>query len=168
MPISDGVVTLSEFHLADALVMSLGDHDPELRRRFDFPEHFAPSLEHSQEVIRRWQREILAGERYPHAVRRAATLELLGGCELRPLGDGRANVSYWTYPSHRSHGVASRALALLSRLASNHYGLTSLEAEIDPDNIASRNVAERNGFSFAAQRNDRFVYVRHLQISSLS
>jgi RimJ/RimL family protein N-acetyltransferase len=158
----DGVVILSEFTLADVSVMSLADADPELRRRFDFPEHFVPSLEHSEEVVRRWQRERLAGERYPHAVRAAATLQLLGGCELRPLGQGLANVSYWTYPSHRSRGVASRALALLIRIASDDHGFTSLEAAIDPDNVASRAVAERNGFSLAAQRDGRDVFVRRL------
>jgi len=162
MLITDGVVALSDFGLADASTMSLADADSELRRRFDFPEDFVPSVEHSEEVVRRWQRERLAGERYAHAVRAATTLELLGGCELRRLRDGVANVSYWTYPSHRSCGVASRALALLIKIASDYYQFTSLEAEIDPDNIASRNVAERNAFCVAAHRNNRIVYMRRL------
>ena len=162
MHITDGVVSLSEFTLPDAPIMSLADADPEHRGRFAFPATFVPSIEHSEEVIRRWQRETLAGERFTHAVRAATTLDLLGGCELRPLREGAANVSYWTYPSHRSRGVASRALALLVKLAPDLYGFASLEAEIDPDNIASRKVVERNGFLLTATRkeNGRVVYAR--------
>ena len=162
MLVTDGVIVLSEFTLADASTMSLADADSELRRRFDFPEDFVPSVEHSEEVVRRWQCERLAGARYAHAVRAATTLELLGGCELRPLRDGVANVSYWTYPTHRSCGVASRALALLIKIASDDYQFTSLEAEIDPDNIASKTVAERNAFYVAAHRNGRILYMRRL------
>ena len=160
MLVTDSVIVLSEFTPADVSVMTSADADPELRRRFEFPADFVPSIAHSEEVVRRWQRERTAGERYPYAVRSATTLQLLGGCELRPLKNGAANVSYWTYPPHRSGGVASRALALLIGVASNDYGFTSLEAEIDSGNVASRKVAERNGFTLSAQRNGRVVYVR--------
>lgn len=48
---SDGVVSLSRFRQADAAVLFEADHDPEHRRRFDFPAAFVPSLQHSRDVI---------------------------------------------------------------------------------------------------------------------
>jgi RimJ/RimL family protein N-acetyltransferase len=158
---SDGVVILTLFVPNDAAVLRDGDADRELRRRFDFPADFAPSLAHSDEVIARWQAERAAGTRFPYAVRSAATNELLGGCELRPLGPGSANVSYWTYPSHRRRGVAKRALRLACETAFTEFGFRTLEALIEPDNAASRRVALANGFVEIGQRDGRLLYVLH-------
>jgi RimJ/RimL family protein N-acetyltransferase len=104
---TDGVVVLSQFHPADAAVLCEADRDPEHRRRFEIPEAFVPSLEHALAVIALRAQEHVDGTRYVFAVRDFATGTLLGGCELRPLGDGAANLSYWTYPPHRRRGVAA-------------------------------------------------------------
>src|SRR5215211_7111629 len=96
---SDGVVALSLFERGDAAVLRDGDHDPEHRRRFDFPQSFVPSLQHSLDTISRWERERLTGKRFPFAVRDANTGDLLGGCELRPRCGDAADLSYWTYPA---------------------------------------------------------------------
>ena len=157
---SDGVVTLTLFVPNDAAVLCDGDTDPELRRRFDFPDDFTPSLTHSVEVIARWQAERAAGRRFPYAIRSAATNELLGGCELRPLGLGSANVSYWTYPAHRRRGVATRALRLACEIAFPEFGFRTLEALIEPDNAASRKAAHANGFVEVGQRDGRLLYLR--------
>src|SRR5215470_7513556 len=111
----DGVVVLADFAAADAAAMRDVDGDPEHRRRFDFPDDFVPSLEHSLEVVARWQREGASGKRFAFAVRDAASGDLLGGCELKPLTSEVANLSYWTYPAHRRRGVASEAVARACR-----------------------------------------------------
>ena len=134
------------------------DADAEHRRRFDFPEDFVPSLHHSQKVIARWEGERLAGIRFAFAVRSVASGELLGGCELRPLGNGDANLSYWTYPRHRGRGVASRAVALACEIAVAEFDFRALEIVVDADNIASRKVATRNGFREAGERDGRILY----------
>jgi len=156
---SDGVVSLTFFDANDAAVICDGDADPELRRRFEFPVDFTPSLTHSEQVITRWQEERTAGTRFPFAVRSAVTNELLGGCELRPLGLGLANVSYWTYRTHRRRGFATRALRLICEVAFTEFRFRSLEALIEPDNEVSRNVACDNGFEEIGQREGRLVYV---------
>lgn len=46
-----------------------GDRDPEIRRRFEFPDHFALSLSHSLAVVSRWEHERSTGERFTFAVR---------------------------------------------------------------------------------------------------
>lgn len=156
----DGVVVLGFFRPGDAAVMCEGDQDPEHQRRFEFPGDFVPSLRHSRDVISRWERERAAGERFSFAVRDAGTGELLGGCELRPLGGGTANLSYWTYPAHRSRGVASRAVALACEIAFRQFHFRRLEVLTDPDNAVSRRVALRNGFSEAGVRDGRVLHVR--------
>jgi RimJ/RimL family protein N-acetyltransferase len=156
----DDVVVLGPFVASDAPVLCEADADPEHRRRFDFPEGFIPSLRHSEEVIARWDRERRAGERFTFAVRDSSTGELLAGCELRPLGDGAANVSYWTYPRHRRRGIATRAAALLCEAALRQFGFGRLEITADVDNTASRRIATRLGFREAGTREVRILYLR--------
>lgn len=153
----DGV-TLGSFTPGDAPVLREVDHDPEHRRRFDFPDDFAPSLEHSEAVIARWAEERRAGVRFPFAVRDATSGELLGGCELHPTGRGTANVSYWTHPLHRRRGIASEAVRQVCALAFAELGLRRIELEADPDNVGSHRVAVRNGFEEAGVRAGRIVY----------
>lgn len=159
---SDGVVTLTFFVPSDASVLCEADHDSEHRRRFDFPDNFVPSLQHSAELIARWQQERLAGKRFPFAVRNATTGELLGGCELRPLDGETANLSYWTYPAHRRRGVASRAVTVACDLAFEQLGFRRLEILTDPDNIGARRVAVRNGFKEVGEREGRVLHIREV------
>src|SRR5262245_28537172 len=159
---SDGVVILTLFASTDAWVLYETDHDPEHRRRFEFPSDFVPSLRHSEDVLARWEQERQSGTRFPFAVRDTATGELLGGCELRPLGGGAASLSYWTHPAHRRRGVASRAVSLARALAVAEFGFRRLEVLTDLDNIASRRVAVRNGFQEAGEREGRLLHVLQL------
>src|SRR5262249_50094499 len=152
-------VILSSFAPADAAVLCDGDQDPEHRRWFDFPTEFRPSNEHSLNVIARWNQERLEGKRFPFAVRDAVTNELLGGCELRPLERTTANVAYWTYRTHRRRGVATRAVALLCVVAFEEFDFQRLEIVAHPDNVGSRNVAIRNGFTEVGLRNGFIVYL---------
>lgn len=157
--ITDGVVILTPFVAGDAPVLCEADHDPEHRRRFEFPDAFVPSLEHSQEVIARWARERIAGTRFPFAVRDAVTGALLGGCELKPRGAEAVNLSYWTHPAHRRRGVASRAVVLACKQAFKELAATRVEILADPDNLASRRVALRNGFRVAGLRDGRILHL---------
>jgi RimJ/RimL family protein N-acetyltransferase len=80
------------------------------------------------------------------AVREEASGKLLGGCQLRKLANGSAEVSYWTSAPHRGHKVAQRALRLLCRHA-RHEGIGHLEAHVSVDNPASQAVAIAVGFT---------------------
>jgi RimJ/RimL family protein N-acetyltransferase len=155
---SDGVITLTFFAPGDAPILLEADDDAEHRQRFDFPDDFVPSLQHSENVIARWERERLAGVRFVFAVRSVADGELLGGCELRPLGDVAANLSYWTYPQHRRRGVASRAVALACQVAVAELDFRSLQIVADPDNIPSRRIAIHSGFKEAGEQDGRILH----------
>lgn len=156
---TDDVIVLSLFRRSDASLLVEADADPEHRKRFDFPADFKPSLQHSEKVIARWERERLAQKRFPYAIRSAITNELLGGVELKPLGDGMANLSYWTYPRHRRRGVASRAVSLMCELAFSEFGFRAVRAVVDADNIASRCVVVANGFDEAGMKSGRVCYI---------
>ncbi len=160
---SDGVITLTFFTPSDAAALLEADGDAEHRRRFDFPDDFVPSLQHSENVIARWERERIACVRFAFAVRSVANGELLGGCELRPLGSGAASLSYWTHPEHRCRGVASRAVKLACELAVAEFDFQSLQIVADPDNIPSRQIAARNGFEEVGEQNGRILYTLELR-----
>ena len=125
-PNSDGVVYLDEFSLSDAESMLVFDADAEHRKRFEFPDDFVPSLEHTKSVIRNWTEERNLGTRYAFAVRECETDILVGGCEIRPNDDMTANLSYWTHPSHRNRGIATRAVSIACGVASQPVSYTHL------------------------------------------
>jgi RimJ/RimL family protein N-acetyltransferase len=162
---SDGVIALTFFKPSDAPVLLEADSDAEHRRRFDFPDDFVPSLQHSENVIARWELERIACVRFALAVRSVANGELLGGCELRPLGNGAASLSYWTYSEHRCRGVASRAVKLACERAVAEFDFGSLQIVAEPDNIPSRQIAARNGFEEVGNQNGRILYTLELRDS---
>ena len=162
----DDKVVLTFFQLSDAAALRDMDADPEHRRRFEFPEEFVPSLGHSEKVIAGWTRAREAGQ-FVFAVRAHGKGELLGGCEIRLLGSHVANLSYWTVPRHRAHGVASRAVDLVCQIARAQLGVQQVEIVVDPDNVASRRVATRNGFREVGIHERRILHVKDISAMTL-
>jgi len=152
--------------VADAEAHWAGE-DHEMRRRFDSPGR--PPLERVRAVMREWiDARAAGGPNFVYALRHPDGL-LMGGCEIRLRSPDRANVSYWIYPACRGQGHAPRAMALLATAAAQIPGLKQLEAHIDPDNLASRRVAEKSGFhqtgtvedeSWAGEKSIRLLYSR--------
>jgi RimJ/RimL family protein N-acetyltransferase len=164
--LSDGAVILDGYEMADAEAHLLGEDD-EMLRRFEAP-HRA-TLETTQAAIRHWMDARAAGgPMFAYALRQPSR-SLVGGCELRLLERRRANVSYWVFPQYRNRGYGTRALTLLCDSAAKIYNDVQFEARIEPDNIASRRVAEKAGFinsgpaedvSSSGTTSDRILYVR--------
>lgn len=79
-------------------------------------------------------------------------------------------MSYWTFPEFRRRQYASRAVALVCDWAFAELGVERMEIYVEPDNVASRRVAERAGFTeegvlrarglFGAERRDLVRYSR--------
>ena len=144
--LTDGVVRLEGHTVADAEAHAAGE-DAEMRRRFDAPDPAIPAtLDHTRSVMRRWMDARAAGGANSVYALRGPGGVLMGGCEIRLPTPATANVSYWVYPAFRGQGHAARAMALLCDAAAAIPGLTQIEAHIDPDNLASRRVAEGAGF----------------------
>ncbi|MCD7441611.1 GNAT family N-acetyltransferase [Streptomyces lincolnensis] len=77
--------------------------------------------------------------------------ELIGRVNLVDVEDGTAELGYRVGESAAGRGVASAAVAEVCRLAATTYGLVSLTAVTTLDNLASRTVLERNGFTVTGE-----------------
>jgi RimJ/RimL family protein N-acetyltransferase len=109
----------------------------------------ADSVSEVRGWIAEWQRSWARERNAQWAVADAATDRLLGRVALRDilLGDGVAEVAYWTVAAVRGQGVAARATAALARWALDEVGLHRLELTHALANEASCRVARRTGFA---------------------
>jgi len=69
-----------------------------------------------------------------------------GMIDLHELKDGRADVGYWLGRDFRGQGIISRSLAMAENIGFTHLKCHKLELLAATDNLASRNVAERNHY----------------------
>jgi len=107
--------------------------------------------------IRGWQ----TGTPLSLAIRRISDGEAVGTVELRPWGN-EADVSYFVVPELRGQGLASRALTAFLAWGAKQLGLRRARIGCDVQNVASRRVAEKCGFTFARRRGDELVFLRDL------
>ena len=144
--LSDGVVVLDRFRLDDAQAQLAGEDEEHARRFGWYPAR--STLETVRTAILGWQEQWrTGGPTRAFAVRDAHTGELMGGCEVRLRGGGLARMSYWTFPAHRGRGLASRAVCLACSYAFRELGVKRMDLHIAADNVASRGVARRAGFT---------------------
>jgi RimJ/RimL family protein N-acetyltransferase len=135
-------VNLRELELSDAPAWLAGEDEEQLRW-FQMP---AASLRDVERAIDRWR----AGWRDDGPVRQWGIWvdeSLAGGVEVRVREDGRANVSYVVFPPFRRQGHATAAVVLAVAWAAEHLAVEEFVAVIDERNLASREVAERAGFT---------------------
>ena len=135
---SDGVVTLRPWSRADAapLVECL-DGDGEIGRWLDrIPQPY--TLEDALAFIGRTAETTFA-------VVDAVSGRLLGGIGVR-WSEDVAEIGYWCRADARGRGVTTRALVLAARLALSE-GAARVQLRADVENLASRRVAEKVGFT---------------------
>jgi RimJ/RimL family protein N-acetyltransferase len=60
---------------------------------------------------------------------------------------GSVGIGYWVLADARRRGLASHAVALLTRWAIAEAGIVRIEALVEPANVASQRVVERAGFT---------------------
>jgi RimJ/RimL family protein N-acetyltransferase len=143
--LSDGVVILDAFKLHDVSAQLAGEDEEHARRFGWYPAH--STKETVQAAVHRWQEEWrLGGGTRALAARDARNGELIGGCEIRLRNDAVAEMSYWVFPSHRGRGFASRIVRLTCDYAFSDLAVARMELYIEPDNLASRGVAQNAGF----------------------
>ena len=145
---SDDVLVLTHYS-EDDVSDHLPGEDEETARRFGWwPNTSTP--ETVQRAFDEWAENWRTnGPRRTFAAGDKTRGRLVGGCQLRIRPDGVAQASYWTSVSERGKGFATRSRQLLYEYARS-INLPVLEAEIAEDNLASRAVAERVGFTYTA------------------
>jgi RimJ/RimL family protein N-acetyltransferase len=72
---------------------------------------------------------------------------LVAALALMRDGPASCELGYWVRPEARGRGTAARAVAAVTGWG-HAVGLTRISLEIDPQNAASRRVAERAGFRY--------------------
>ena len=133
--LTDGVVSLRQWHPDDAEWYVEHSRDPEIRRWNTEP----PDLDSA--TVRRAIDRALADRLVAVATTDAATGELLGNLALSPEHE----LSYWVASAARGRGVATRAVRLLLDHAWAS-GVDRVVLHAHVDNLGSQRVAERAGF----------------------
>jgi RimJ/RimL family protein N-acetyltransferase len=146
-PLADDVVRLEPLHRQ--LKAELGfvvAGDPDIRRFTYVPSE--PDARFLERWLGRyelgWQNGSCAG----FAIRGADDGAMLGFAALvhLDLEHAQGEIGYMLDPAARGRGVATSAVALLTRWAFDELGLTRIELRIDTENTASARVAERAGY----------------------
>jgi len=145
--LTDGVITLRPWTLADAPAVARACADPESARwlaTMPSPYTLADAESWLTTVVPQgWA----SGSTVALAATGAVGGEVLGQVGLHLKAGGRAGVGYWTAPWARGRDVASRGTALLSHWGIDVLALSRLELLADVDNVASQRVAEKAGFT---------------------
>jgi RimJ/RimL family protein N-acetyltransferase len=138
-------VALRAWVSSDAVALLVAGDDPVVRR-------FRPSLPANESDARDWLAETeparLRGERLELAATDPELGAVVGGVTLWSIAPRHrgAMVNYGVAAEARGRGVATRALRLLAGWRFDEFGLARLGVFIEPENAASRAVAERCGF----------------------
>lgn len=150
--LTDGLVLLDAFRLDDAAAHLAGE-DIEHARRFGWHPRRS-TMRTVSTAIREWNASWREGGLVvAFAVRQASDGLLVGGCELHRMEkESGANLSYWTFPEHRRHGLATRAVRLITAFAFDELGIDRIQLMAAQDNAGSLGVARAVGFAATSQR----------------
>ncbi|MET7324129.1 GNAT family N-acetyltransferase [Streptomyces sp. NPDC005549] len=156
LPTGDGLV-LRPWRTEDAPAVHAAFQDPVLRH---WHVRAADSEEEVRGWITEWQRAWKGERNVQWAVADAADDRLLGRVALREmvLGDGVAEVAYWTTAGARGRGVAARATRTLARWALDEIGFQRLELSHAVANEASCRVAEKTGFALEGTKRSALLH----------
>lgn len=145
IPTGDGLL-LRPWRAEDAPAVHAAFQDPVMHQ---WHVRAADSEEEVRGWITEWQQAWEQERSVQWAVADAADDRLLGRVALREivLGDGVAEVAYWTTAAARGRGVAARATTALAHWALDETGFQRLELHHSVANPASCRVAQKTGFA---------------------
>jgi RimJ/RimL family protein N-acetyltransferase len=169
-PLADGLVALRPWRWID-LSRRYAAFDNPACLAFSWPLAEPFTEAHVAERFRREEATRLRGTDVSLAVVDAADPRIVwGGSSLYEvdLSQARAAVGYWLSPEARGRGIAARTVRLVAGWAFDRLAVRRLELTCAPDNVASRRVAERCGFTcegvlrahvtFQGRRRDTVMY----------
>ena len=143
--LTDKLVALRPWAPPDIGCLLAAGNDPVVRRfRYSLP----VDADGASEWLARKEAQRLRGSAIELAIADAAGAAARGSISLWDLDPGydHAMISYWVGPGARGRGLAPAAVRLMSGWAFEELRLARLALLIEPDNLASRRVAERCGF----------------------
>jgi RimJ/RimL family protein N-acetyltransferase len=147
--LTDGVLVLKPLVAADAGEWLAGEDEEQLRR-FEAPR--PAQLSDVQRFIagcqESWRK---MGDHRHWGIRRVDSEVLVGGVDLRELGNGEVNLSFVVFPLFRRQGVARRASLLALNYASTSMDARTVVIKMLPDNVNSKNLAQSIGANYGGE-----------------
>jgi [ribosomal protein S5]-alanine N-acetyltransferase len=146
--ITDGPMRIRLRADADDAAIVGACQDPEIPRWTRVPEPYDERSAADWAAESQRQRE--AGEGFHLVIADADTDELLGSIGVQGVlhAESRCDIGYWLARQARGRGVMTRAVRLLSRWVFDNLPIERIQITVQPDNKASRAVAERAGYAF--------------------
>jgi RimJ/RimL family protein N-acetyltransferase len=146
--LSDGEIRIRLRADSDVPQMVEACRDPEIPRWTQVPAGYDEGYAREFEI--QAERDRLAGRGLHLVVVDAGSERLLGSVGIVHLDrtEGRCELGYWLAREARGRGLATRAVRLLSAWILGELPIERIEIHAEPDNLASRRVAERAGFIF--------------------
>ncbi len=164
--LTDGVLTLRPFTLADVQAHLEGEDDEQVRWLSGGASTPATVTAWVERNLQSWASD---GPVYNFAICPVAQ-QPVGMIEANVRVPGllphAANISYGLYPRARSRGYATRAVQLMLAYLAERDGVRAAVIQVDRQNTPSVRVAERAGFRFVGRRvtpdGDLLAYVKRL------
>jgi RimJ/RimL family protein N-acetyltransferase len=140
--LTDGVVTLRPWVEGDAPeIVECIDGDPDIAAWLDqVPQPY--TVDDARAFI-----DGTTVDQETYAVTDTASSRVLGSIGIGRAADGVCEIGYWIRADARGQGATTRALVLLSRAALGREEVQRVHLRADVENVASRRVAERAGFT---------------------
>jgi RimJ/RimL family protein N-acetyltransferase len=158
--LTDGVVLLRPLEMTDcdALYAAVKESSTELSRWLPWchpdyaPGESAAFINHT---IQWWENK----SQFTFGIFDAADGTLSGTTAVNHINRQHryANIGYWIRTGRTRRGFASRSLRIAAAFAFQTLELTRVEIAAQPDNLASRGVAERAGATFEGILRNRIV-----------
>jgi RimJ/RimL family protein N-acetyltransferase len=143
--VNDETITLRPLTLDDVEEWMAGEDDEQIRW-FEFPGP-APR-DNVVAAIRDWESSWRTGGPVRNwAICDRRSDHILGGVEIRDLGEGKVNLSYVVFPEWRRQGIATRACRLALSHAANEMTGRVAVITVLAGNDASLGVARKLGAS---------------------
>lgn len=146
--VSEGNLILDIPRAEDVTDVAAACQDPEIQRFTSVPipyelrnaEHFVTEV-----TANLWKN---GGANWSVRLRDDRGQHFVATIGIRNAQGGNAEIGFWTSPEWRGQGIMTRAVRLAVRTAFNKLGFGAVTWYANPENLASRKVAWKCGFSF--------------------
>jgi len=139
-------VALRGLEESDISALIIACRDPEIPRYTRVPSPYSPTQ--ARDFIRGAEADRISGAAMHAAITETPSSDLVGMISVHAIDRSnlRAEIGYWLAAEVRGRGLAARAVRLLSDLAFETLDLERVTIFAEPENVASRRVAEAAGF----------------------
>ncbi len=116
------------------------------------------SIEQTRELIRRLQAAYDKRESMRWAITLRGEERMIGSCCLWHFDEGfhRAEIGYELHPAFWGQGIASEAVSALLSYSFTELALHRIEADVDPENEASKRLLLKLGFTYEGTLRQRY------------